>query len=99
MSLTYTVPNDDDILFKAEWKSIAYICGIFFIQLSNDGHITCLYFLAPAGDESMGTGVVISISHSDAVPLCINPEVWLLDIMVLPFSVLFFFEKFPCHFP
>lgn len=62
-------------------------------------HILCFFILAIVGDTSIGTIITMPILHSVIVPLCVYPEAGVLDLMVLIFSVLFFFEKLPCHFP
>lgn len=72
---------------------------IFFIHSSIEGQIPCFYILAIVGNAAIGIGVVIPISHSIAVPLCIYPELEILDFIVPMSSDLFFFEKLPCHLP
>ena len=59
--LTYHIGTDSNTLFfMAELYSVVYMCHIFFIQLSVNGHPDCFHVLAVVNSASMNIGVHMS---------------------------------------
>ena len=63
-------------LLMAEWYSIVYMCHIFCIHSSVDGHLGCLYVLAIVNSAVVSMGVHVSfgiIVSSRCMPRSVIP--------------------------
>ena len=64
------------ILFKTEKYSTVYICHIFFIHSSVDGHLGCLHILAVIKNAAVNTGMHMSLQISIFIFFQYMPMEW-----------------------